>query len=287
MTDLKSMFEAVRDEYDGTHEAPDRTLERALAASRQKTRSRKVVRWLVLPAAAVLTVSTAYAGATGKLGGVVDRVRDVMHLGSERDPGPTDPAAEVAKANPAAAKAKEAKAEAAPAEADAKAEPKAEAEAKAEAAAKAEAEAKVEAAANANAKTKVGAAAPAPPPVEAKPATEPAPPAPPTPVVAPPTPVVAAPAPSSTADPHAALYEEAHRLHFAARDPARALAAWDRYLAVAPSGRFAPEARYNRALTLVRLGRTAEAREALRPFLTGSYRREEATKLYDALGRDE
>jgi hypothetical protein len=57
-------------------------------------------------------------------------------------------------------------------------------------------------------------------------------------------------------------------------------------LAAYPSGCFAPEARYNRALVLVRLGRRAEAREALRPFAAGElggYRQREAKELIDAM----
>jgi hypothetical protein len=64
------------------------------------------------------------------------------------------------------------------------------------------------------------------------------------------------------------------------------LRGWDAYLSAAPRGRFAPEARYNRALTLIRLGRRDEAREALRPFAEGAhgdYRRDEAARLIDAL----
>ncbi len=83
-----------------------------------------------------------------------------------------------------------------------------------------------------------------------------------------------------------ALYRQAHEAHFVARDAARALVAWDRYLAVFPRGRLAPEARYNRALVLVRLGRTDEARAALAPFADapiGSYRQAEARLLLDAI----
>ncbi len=86
-----------------------------------------------------------------------------------------------------------------------------------------------------------------------------------------------------------ALYLEAHELHFVSRDPARALAAWDRYLAAAPDGRFAVEARYNRALDLVRLGRLAAARAALAPFASGElegYRRREAEALLTALSAE-
>jgi hypothetical protein len=82
------------------------------------------------------------------------------------------------------------------------------------------------------------------------------------------------------------LYTAAHHAHFVDRDPAAALTAWDAYLAAYPDGRFAPEARYNRALTLVRLGRIDEARAALEPFADGrthGYRQTEARTLLDAL----
>ncbi len=83
-----------------------------------------------------------------------------------------------------------------------------------------------------------------------------------------------------------AAYRAAHVLHFDDHDPARAITAWDAYLAAYPSGRFALEARYNRALCLVRLGRTSEARAALAPFVEGThggYRQQEATALANAL----
>lgn len=91
--------------------------------------------------------------------------------------------------------------------------------------------------------------------------------------------VPARPAPSTSAsaaraeriDPALSLYRVAHTAHFVDRDPARALAAWDAYLRAAPRGQFAPEARYNRALSLVRLGRNQEARSALEPFANGDY----------------
>jgi hypothetical protein len=89
------------------------------------------------------------------------------------------------------------------------------------------------------------------------------------------------------ADPEASLYAAAHRAHFVAHDPAAALGYWDAYLARYPQGRFAPEARYNRALALVRLGRRQEAAAALAPFASGAYgdyRRSEARELLDALG---
>jgi hypothetical protein len=83
-----------------------------------------------------------------------------------------------------------------------------------------------------------------------------------------------------------ALYETAHQAHFAAHAPAAALPAWDAYLAQFPNGRFSLEARYNRAICLVRLGRHEEARAALQPFAngeSGGYRQHDASALLDAL----
>lgn len=88
-----------------------------------------------------------------------------------------------------------------------------------------------------------------------------------------------------------ALYARAHALHFRGNDPARALAAWDRYLAAASgdirSG-LVLEARYNRAICLFRLGQREEARQALQPFADGrwgDYRRDDAQALLDELER--
>jgi len=78
------------------------------------------------------------------------------------------------------------------------------------------------------------------------------------------------------------LYREAHRLHFVARDYSAALAAWERYLRVADDATLAVEARYNRALCLVRTGSYAEARQALEPIArgeAGAYRQREARAL--------
>jgi len=91
---------------------------------------------------------------------------------------------------------------------------------------------------------------------------------------------------ASAADPTFELYRVAHRAHFVERDYDRALGAWDAYLKASPNGALAPEARYNRALCLVRLHRSEEARVALKPFAEGrygTYRREDAQKLLDAL----
>lgn len=92
--------------------------------------------------------------------------------------------------------------------------------------------------------------------------------------------------PESRPEPHLQLYRAAHEAHFRDRDFATALAGWDSYLLRAPSGSFAMEARYNRAIALVRLGRSAAARAALEPFAEGrhgGYRQADARKLLDAM----
>jgi TolA-binding protein len=97
-----------------------------------------------------------------------------------------------------------------------------------------------------------------------------------------------APAPAQPiVDPADDLYRAAHAAHFAQNDPALALQRWNAYLAQAPKGRFVPEALYNRALCLVRLGQHQAAVAALTPFAAGShgaYRQREAQQLIEALG---
>lgn len=82
------------------------------------------------------------------------------------------------------------------------------------------------------------------------------------------------------------LYESAHHWHFIDKNWVAALAGWDEYLRKVPRGRFAVEARYNRALCLVRLGRTDQARDALLAFAQGAageYRQKEARELIEQL----
>jgi hypothetical protein len=97
-------------------------------------------------------------------------------------------------------------------------------------------------------------------------------------------------APSSSAsfqDADGDLYRLAHEAHFTSHDYGRALEGWNAYLQAAPGGRLATEARYNRAICLLRLGRDAEARQALEPFASGKmgYRQNEARELLEELSR--
>ena len=83
-----------------------------------------------------------------------------------------------------------------------------------------------------------------------------------------------------------AAYRHAHELHFRGGDPKAALRAWDDYLAKFPNGALAPEARYDRALVLVKLARWNEARTALAPFASakvGAYRQKEAAEILAAI----
>ncbi len=87
-------------------------------------------------------------------------------------------------------------------------------------------------------------------------------------------------------DPSLEAYRAAHRTHFDGADPAASLKAWDQYLADFPAASFTTDARFNRALCLIRLGRHAEARAALEPFASagaGSYRQPEAASLLEGL----
>lgn len=87
---------------------------------------------------------------------------------------------------------------------------------------------------------------------------------------------------------HRALraYREAERLQFEDKDYARALGAWDRYIPLAGKSPLLVDAKWQRALCLVRLGRSEEAREALEPFVRGdlgAYRQDEARTILESL----
>jgi hypothetical protein len=107
--------------------------------------------------------------------------------------------------------------------------------------------------------------------------------------VAPPRPVVPTlAAPASANDAETQLYARAHEAHFTRDAPRAALAAWNQYLRQYPNGAFVPDARYNRALCLLRLRQLDAAALALRPFADGAfhgYRRVEADTLLDWIAR--
>jgi hypothetical protein len=95
-------------------------------------------------------------------------------------------------------------------------------------------------------------------------------------------------APDSENDAHE-VYRRAHAAHFKSHDLPAALTGYEAYLAQQPSGRFAVDARYNRALCLVRLGRPAEAQPELERFAQGSYggyRQVDAQRLLAALQQE-
>lgn len=101
---------------------------------------------------------------------------------------------------------------------------------------------------------------------------------------APRPPVPSPPPPPPGPDPDE-LYGRAHRAQFALHDYVAALAFWDAYLATG-RGSLVPEARWNRAIALVRLGRREAAMGALAPFAAGEnegYRQEEAQALLRVL----
>ena len=86
-------------------------------------------------------------------------------------------------------------------------------------------------------------------------------------------------------EPGLATYASAQRAQFHSADCAAAIRLYEDYLARAPSGALVAEARYNRSLCLIRLGRITEARRALDAFADGEfgdYRRSEATRLLAA-----
>ena len=109
--------------------------------------------------------------------------------------------------------------------------------------------------------------------------------APPSPAVRPAPPHAVAASESEITE----LYRAAHRAQFIGTNPDRALELWDRYLNVAPNGALSPEARYNRAIALARLGRKGEAAAALAPFADGDYggyRQSEGKSLLEVLRPD-
>jgi hypothetical protein len=244
---LSQAARALRETTEGEDASARFTRARVMASVHQSRRRRGLRSALLIPLAAVLFGSSAWGAASGRLPAVLHAVVQLVVGGPEVEAPPTEPAA------PAAPKAAaRAPAPAAPVDESVTDEP-----------------------GDRDGEPTIEERAPDAAPTRAK-----APPA-----------VLRPSARRAAIDPEGpgayAAYRRAHAAHFGAQDPAAALAAWDDYLRVAPGGRFALEATYNRALCLVRLGRQTEARAALRPFADGTYgayRRREARELLDALG---
>ncbi len=98
-----------------------------------------------------------------------------------------------------------------------------------------------------------------------------------------PAPVTEVPSPPPARDPELAMYAEAHAIHFRDRDMAAALDAWNRYLAAAPDGKLAPEARFNRVVALVKLERWSDASDALDALADSSFRAAELARLREVV----
>jgi len=99
------------------------------------------------------------------------------------------------------------------------------------------------------------------------------------------TPAQATAARPPRTEPGLATYAAAQRAQFRSADYATAIRLYEDYLGDAPGGAFVAEARYNRSLCLIRLGRITEARPALDAFASGEfgdYRKLEARHLLRA-----
>lgn len=239
---------ALRETYQGESASSAFTRTRVLAAVR-KQRQRRTLRWaLGIPLAATLFGSVAWAGTTGRLAVLATHLVDT--LGWRTAPSESVPSSDRSK-------------------------PKARTRSR-------QGTGTTPAPAPSNSAPPVSTEQPPAPELDAAPAKAPASASPPAEAPARST----APVDDARTLRDLSLYGEAHDAHFVDRDPERALLAWNRYLREMPRGRFATEARYNRALTLVRLGRYQDAKQALLPFADGAfgtYHQKDARALLDSL----
>ncbi len=266
MTDelLRRMTSALRDEYDGASATPEVTRARVIRALAERRPRRK--KWLVVgfPAFVLLGGSTAWAAATGKLDRIVAQAIEVMPWQT----GPSaPPAASVALRHSPTGRSS--------------------------AASPVPDEAADEGAADAE----IAPAHPTPlpaalamPSAPRQPRAAQIPPGDTTREAAP-TPASERPETSLPLEDHTALltFRGAHRAQFSEGNCARAVTQYEAYLGLAPDGPFAMEARYNRGVCLVKLGRPVEARSALTPFAQGAYgdyRRSQSAQLLNALESD-
>jgi hypothetical protein len=90
-------------------------------------------------------------------------------------------------------------------------------------------------------------------------------------------------------EPALTTYAAAQRAQFREANCAAAVRLYADYLREAPSGALVVEARYNRSLCLIRLGRSAEARPILQAFARGdfgAYRKLESKRLLQATEKE-
>lgn len=91
---------------------------------------------------------------------------------------------------------------------------------------------------------------------------------------------------TNTDGPELATFRQAHDWHFRKQQPSKAIAAYRAYIARFPQGRFVPEAKYNIAINLIKMGQREAAKAALIPFASGhydGYRQAQAQQLLQAL----
>lgn len=96
--------------------------------------------------------------------------------------------------------------------------------------------------------------------------------------------------PEPPSEPEIAAFRAANDLDIKQRNLGAALSAYRVYLRDYPAGRFVPEARYNSAIILIKLGKRDEARRELTPFASGKYgahRQARAAKLLQGLEQSE
>jgi hypothetical protein len=245
---LVRAMHALRESADGTHASAGETRARVLASARRETRRRRRTVFSVVTLAAALFGSTAWAAWTGRL----PRWDDLLTRARRASPAMSGPAS---RPDPLARPSLSASASASPS-------------ASASASEESPVAPPLPQAATAPRESAVDSSHPSAP---SRPSAQPTPRLRPA---------------ESEPESEQSLYAAAHAAHFVAHDPAAALRDWDRYLAAYPHGHFALEAHYNRAISLVRLGRHAAARGELAPFAQGSYggyRQAEARALLDAL----
>lgn len=256
MSDLERALRAMRDAHDGRSDDAARTRARVLLRASEQHKRRRVAALFIAPLAAALVVSMAWAASTGRIAGWLEWIAS---RGDRSPPVATmqGPLGTMQAPPSPAPLAPTTSGSVAPVDVDAS-------------------DADASDARDLDAGAALLPTAFSPPRATASGAPS-ARPSPSTPASA---------ARDAGPSEEESLYQRAHQAHFVARDAAAALRTWDDYLRAYPNGRFALEARYNRALGLVRLGRYAEARAALAPFAAGQYggyRQSEARALLDAM----